>query len=155
MLRIHLRLWTELDFKIASSIYFPIQIEIIQIQNSQINKFSSLTNAIYKLITTGTGNVQSDANVEENVNQGPAGDVTADVRRRRRNGRRPGAAGTESFFQNASSSVEIGDVSEVAAPQVDGATGGAIERRRDAGDRVKIVIVEIAVGAVGDGRQVG
>jgi hypothetical protein len=38
----------------------------------------------------------------------------------------------------------------VAAPQVDGATGGAMERRRDAGDRVKIVIVEIAVGAVGE-----
>jgi hypothetical protein len=55
-------------------------------------------------------NVQSDANVEENVKQGPSGDVTADVRRRRWNGRRPGAAGTESFFQNASSSFEIGDV---------------------------------------------
>ncbi len=100
-------------------------------------------------------NVQSDANVEENVNQGPARDVTADVRRRRRNGRRPGAAGTESFFQNASSALMIGDVSEVAAPQIDGATGGAIERRRDAGERVKIVIAEIAIGAVGDGREVG
>jgi hypothetical protein len=100
-------------------------------------------------------NAQSDANVEENVKQGPSGDVTADVRRRRWNGRRPSATGTESFFQNASSSFEIGDVSEVAAPQINSATGGAIERRRDAGERVKIVIAEIAVGAVGDGREIG
>ena len=48
----------------------------------------------------------------------------------------------------------MGDVGEVAAPQVDGATGGAIERRRDAMQRVEIVVAEIAVGAVGDGREI-
>ncbi len=104
---------------------------------------------------TRTGNAQSNANVEENVNQGPFGDVTADVMRRRRNGRRPGAAGTESFFQNASSAFEICDVSKVAASQINSATGGAIERRRDAGELVKIVFAEIAIGAVGDGREIG
>jgi hypothetical protein len=100
-------------------------------------------------------NAQSDANVEENANQGPAGDVTADVRRRRWNGRRPGAAGAESFFQDASSAFEIGDVSKVTASRISSATTSAIERRRDAGERVKIVIAEIAIGAVGDGRQIG
>ena len=84
-------------------------------------------------------NAQSDANVEENVKQGPSGDVTADVRRRRRNGRRQGAAGIESFFQNASFSFEIGDVSEVAASRISSATTSEIERRRDAGERVKNV----------------
>ena len=49
----------------------------------------------------------------------------------------------------------IGDVSKVAAPQINSATGGAIERCRDAGERVKIVIAEIAIGAVGDGREIG
>ncbi len=100
-------------------------------------------------------NVQSDANVEENVYQGPAGDVAADVRRRRWNGRRPGAAGTERFFQDASSAFAIGDVSKVTASRISSARTSAIERRRDAGERVKIVIAEIAVGAVGDGREVG
>jgi hypothetical protein len=72
--------------------------------------------------TNRTGDIQSDANVEENTNQRPAGNVTANVRRWGRNGRRPGTAGTESFFQMASSSFEIGDVSEMAAFHINCAT---------------------------------
>jgi hypothetical protein len=82
--------------------------------------------------SNGTGDIQSDANVEENANQRTFRDVTANVRRWGWNGRRPGTTGTESFFQNASSSFEISDVSEMAASYVSCATFSAIEQCLDA-----------------------
>ncbi len=105
--------------------------------------------------TNRTGDIQSDANVEENANQRTFRDVTANVRRWRWNGRSPGTAGTESFFQMASSSIEIGDVSEMAAFHINCATWGTIELCLDASQRVEIVFAEIAIGAERDGRQIG
>jgi hypothetical protein len=98
--------------------------------------------------------VQSNANVEGIVSQRSAKDVTANIRRWGWNGRRPGTAGTDGCFQNASSSFEIGDVSEMAAFHISCATFSASGRRLDASQSVKIVIAEIAIGAISDGRKI-
>ncbi len=101
-----------------------------------------------------SGDIQSSANVEENANQRPAVNVTANIRRWRWNGRRPGTAGTESFFQNASSSFETGDVSEMAASHINCAKFSTSGRPFNASQSVKIVIAEITIGAISDGRKI-
>ena len=53
-----------------------------------------------------------------------------------------------------SSSLLNGDVSEMAASRINCATGGASGRRRDASQRVKIVIAKIAIGAERDRRHI-
>jgi hypothetical protein len=102
----------------------------------------------------GAGDVQSNANVEGIVSQRSAKDVTANISRWGWNGRRPGTARTDGCFQNASSSFEIGDVSEMAASGINCATFSASGRPFNASQSVKIVIAEITIGAVSDGRKI-
>ena len=54
----------------------------------------------------------------------------------------------------ASSSFFVGDVSEMAASNVNSATCSTIELCLDASQRVEIVIAEITIGAERDGRQI-
>ena len=99
-------------------------------------------------------NIKWQTKTEKNIIEGPFADVSAYVRWRGFNGRGPRTSRAWSIFQTASSTVQIGDVSEMGAPSVPGAEWSASERIRNASPSVHVVTAEIAIGAVRDGWNV-
>lgn len=66
----------------------------------------------------------------------------------------PGASRAWGALQTASSAEQIGDVGEMTAASVSGAQGSASKGVGDARQRVHVVIAKVAIGAVGDGRDI-